>query len=314
MVHRIKFILFILICTNGFSQDFRVINTKDLPELVSTKKALDSILLLTNNIPMVQLDKETSLELCKLSVFYPPSSLVENILIDYASKYQDKIIASLLEKYLIKKIEEIPKVNPQGYGFPRIEDDFLLTVVANKTRNSDSLLICYYDAWNKKLKESRETNNTDTAQNVPLKKAIIESRIHDSNINCYYILLALNLLNNDFYNDQVIEYHRANLKKYERDFKLEKDDDWKLKPKIIFKEKRLTSIEFLDLLEENWFKDFSKGYNERCCCNKTLIYNKEIGYLSMGCVFNEFAGRGIKYKIKIRGKTIKIYNISTWIM
>jgi hypothetical protein len=315
---KITLIFFLVLSLNVLGQELRILNTQNLT-LISEKFGIDSALRLTDGFPIYFIDIQTANELAKKTLYSNPSFLIEHFLIDYAFYVEDERLPILLYDYFNKKRTEIIDYEPDYNGdLPRISEDALFTLIENPTTNTDSLLIWYYNDWVEKSKVYLPNYVKGKSNPDKKEKYKLMSPYEDCNYNCYVILLALKSMNNKFYSPEKLEFHQKNLKYYWQDgFSFQKSSrttNYKSKTldKSIILNNHYSNIGSIDFDNEPELKKILNRYNENYCW-KFIIYNKNIGYMDLGCQSDPEAGMGELLRIELKGNVLKIFLLEIWV-
>lgn len=318
-LHKILFIGFLILSTNLFGQDLRILNTKDLIT-ISKINGLDSALKLTTGIPIYYLDLPTTRELIKQLGNSNPTDKIEYFLTDYALHFQDSILPNIIYSYFAKKVSEIEFYIPtKCCGFPELSDDVLVVMTKFPVDSTENLLIRFYNAWLLKSQEYKSDYEKGLSSTNRRSKEQLTVPFVDCNLNCSKILIALKLINSNFYNSEKIDSHEKYLPDWAQNMQqLYKSGDFTNYQdtntyEIIELENEYSNLGEINYSKENKLKELIKGYDKSYCW-KFLLYNKTIGYLDVGCQSGPLEGSGEMYRLElIDRKKIRVIIISSWI-
>jgi hypothetical protein len=318
-LHKILTFGLLLASLNLSSQDLSTLNTKDLIE-VSNRFGLDSALKLAAHLPIYYIDPGTASLMIDLTKTAEPTSKIDYFLVDYALHTKNnKNLPFLLFDYFSKKRILIKGYEPNyPHSLPKISQDALFALIENPTKQTDSLLIWYYNDWNDKSKKYYSDYLNGKSEPMSRKKEKLMSPFEDCNYNCYVILLALKNLGSDFYNKNKLEKHQRNLKSYwQSGFGIHKTGhltDYKTNNQIksITLSKSYNSLGEIDYKKEPELKELLKGFKKSYCW-KSLMYNEGLGYLDLGCQAAPLEGYGIIYRLELSKNTLLVHEIEYWI-
>ena len=316
---------FLILSLNIFGQELKILNTKDLVE-IAEKYGLDSALVRTYGTPIFHIDKTSAEQLVKLIKYNKPSNRIEEFLVDYALCGNDANLSEILHDFFNRKKDEIKEYVPSGYGyFPSISIKKLFILIANSTKQTDSLLFDYYKLWNEKSTYYKEDYERGFKEKNERKKEELMTPYQCCNNNCHTILSFLKQMNSPLYSKNKQEYHKKFLKTYwiskfadwEDEFARNKKDCSEYTQNNVYKTITLTkeynSIGDIDFDEEVELKDLFNEYNDESNCWKLLMYNDKNGYLDLGCQWDILAGGGVFYRLELKNDILIIHEIYTWV-
>ena len=140
-----------------YGQDVCKLSTNDLVK-ISENFGLDSALSKIGEFPIYFLDKNVSKKLFQDILVNEPSSRIENFLNDYAWNVKDdKSIPIVLTEYYLNILKETETLQPDNLGFfPSISMNMLITLIKNKSVETENFLKEYYILWYKKSEEFKD--------------------------------------------------------------------------------------------------------------------------------------------------------------
>ena len=319
MRHNILLVCSLILSLNVFGQDLRILNTKELVG-IAEKFGLDSALVLTKGIPIFHIDKTTTDELVKQIKLNKPSNKIEKFLVDYALCGKGANLSEILHDYFNRKKDEISEYLPNYFGgLPRISQNSLFALIENPSKQTDSLLLSYYEQWNEKSTYYKQDYERGVKERNGREKERLITPYENCHYNCYILQRFLKEIESSFYNHEKLEYHQKNLAHYWRNgFGIEKNVDcskYALKSNV-YKSIRLTknynSIGEIDFYKEVELKELFNEYHESHCWN-FLIYNNKNGYLDLGCQSGPLAGFGVFYRLELKNNNLIIHELYIWI-
>jgi len=312
------FTCFLILSSDIFGQDLRILNTKELIG-ISEKYGLDSTLMLTKGIPIFHIDKTTTEQLAKQIKYNKPSYIIEEFLVDYALCMNEANLSEILHEYFNRKKYEIQEYLPDNSGrLPRISQNLLFALIENPSKQTVSLLLNYYELWNEKSTYYKQDYERGVEEKNRREKEKLMSSYEDCNYNCYILQRFLKQIKSPFYNQEKLEYHQEKLAYYWRDgFGIEKNVDCaEYVRNNVYKSIKLTrnynSIGEIDFYKEVELKELFDDYDETHCW-KFLIYNDKNGYLDLGCQSGPLAGFGVFYRLELKNNKLIIHELYTWI-
>jgi hypothetical protein len=194
----------------------------------------------------------------------------------------------------------------------------LLALVENPLENTDSLLFEYYELWNQKIPFYLQYYQQGLEEKNRYKQEILMYPYENCQYNCYILQRFLKQMESPLYDQEKLEEHQKNLVSYLRNgFAIRKEVNCqKYENNKVFKtiklSKNYNSIGEINFKKELKWGELINNY-DKTHCSVFLLFNGEIGYLSLNCYFNEFAAHGISYRIELKGDKLLIYNMSRWI-
>jgi hypothetical protein len=314
------FVCAIFFSLSVFGQDLRVLNTKDLIG-ISEKYGLDSVLVLTKGISIFYIDQTTTEQLVKHIKKNKPSYNIENFLVDYALCVKKANHSEVLHEYFRRKKDEIKDYNANDYygSLPEISQNSLFALIENSSKQTDSLLLEYYELWNEKLTYYKQDYEKGLKEKYGREKEKLMSPYEDGHCNCYILQRFLKEMGSPLYDQEKLEYHQKNLVSYLRDgFAIGKNVDcsrYSLKSNIhnsIKLTKSYNSIGDIDFDKEVELKKLFNRYNESDCW-KFIVFNYKNGYLDLGCQSGPLAGFGIFYWLELKNDNLIIHELYTWV-
>ncbi len=318
-LHNSLLIGLMILSMNINGQDLRILSTKDLVK-ISIEYGLDSAIRVTNGMPIYYLDRLSADILLDHTLKNIPSSNIENFLIDYSSHIKDNPkLPEILYHYFYKVVADSNHYKPDPwYWFNHVQDNSLIALIDNKTKDLESLLIAYYNGWYKKTIDFKSNYLEGIKLNESQKRDSLTSPFETANENCYLILLALRKIQSGFVNQEKLQVHFKYLKYYTSFTDLyfspsigEYDSKKNLDKSINLK-KSYQTIGEIEFENEPELEKVMKGYNESYCW-KFVIYNMTIGYMDLGCQSGPLAGVGVKYRLELKKNKLLFYQIITWI-
>ena len=317
--HKILFVCVLILSFNTFGQDLRILNTKELIG-ISEKYGLDSALILTKEIHIFHVDKATTEQLIKQIKNNEPSDRIERFLVDYALCVKNNNLSEVLYEYFYRKKDEIKNYVSGGYfGAPLISENSLFALIDNPSKQTDSLLLNYYELWDEKVTYYRNDYEKGMEERDGRKKEILICPYENSNHNCYILQRFLKEMKSPLYNQEKMEYNQKKMAYYLRGgFAIGKNTDcseYAFKSNIyktIILTKSYNSIGEIDFDKEVELRELFHRYNESHCW-KFIMHNDKDGYLDLGCQSGPLAGHGVFYRLELRKDKLIIHELYTWI-
>ena len=316
----ILFVYALFFSLNVFGQDLRIVNTKDLIE-ISEKYGLDSVLILTKGRPIFYIDKTTTEQLVKQIKHNKPSYNIEEFLVDYTLCMKKTNLSEVLHEYFNRKKDEIKDYNSNDYygSLPHISQNSLFALIENPSKQTDSLLLEYYELWNEKSTYYVQDYEKGLKEKYGREKEKLMSPYEDCHYNCYILQRFLKEMKSQFHNQKKLKYHQKRMAYYLRDgFGIGKEVDcsqYALKNNI-YKTIKLTksynSIGDIDFDKEVELEKLFHRYNDSDCW-KFLIFNEKKGYLDLGCQYAPLAGHGVFYWLELKNDNLIIHELYTWV-
>ena len=320
-----KYILFVCVLIlplDIFGQDLRIINTKDLIR-ISEEYGLDSALVLTKGIPIFYIDNKTTEQLIKQIKHNQPSDRIEKFLVEYALCKGGANLSEILHEYFYRKKDEINEYSPDNFrGLPRISENSLFALIENPSKQTDSLLLSYYEQWNEKSAYYKQDYERGVEERNGREKEKLMTPYENCHFNCYILQRFLKEIESPFYNQEKLEYHQKNLAHYWRNgFGIGKNTNNCSASKYvtgnnIYKSIKLTknynSIGDIDFDKEAELTKLFNRYNESHCW-KFVIYSDKNGFLDIGCQSGPLAGFGEFYRLELKNNNLIIHELYSWI-
>jgi len=302
-----------------YGQDVCKISTNDLIK-ISESFGLDSAIITARGFPIYFLDKNVSKKLFQDVLVNKPSSTIENFLNDYAWNVKDdKSIPIVLTEYYKTILKEVDTLQPDNLGFfPSISMNMLFTFIKNKSTETENFLKDYYYLWYNKSEEFKEDYYIGLEIKDFEKNLKLTIPYAQSNLFCFRILLALDSMKSNFFDNNKLEYHKNFLKEnwgkkiyLSRNYS-RKDYTEKQLFRTITLTKSYNNIGELDFANEPELNQMLNNYLSSYCWRE-IIYNKTKGYLDLGCQSGPLAGDGMILELELKGNKLILYYLYSWI-
>ena len=327
----ILFTCFFVLSLTIFGQNLKIVNTKDLIG-ISKKYGLNSALeksgvyayyLDVGRRPVIfDIDDETTRELIKHIKNNKPSKTIEAFLVAYALCVQNPEMATMLYDYFDREKDELINYNPVPERNLSLEmsQNSLFALIENPLVNTDSLLFKYYELWNQKIPFYLQYYQQGLEEKDRAKQETLMKAYEQCNYNCYILQRFLKQMESPLYDQEKMEYHQKNLVSYLRNgFAISKKEVKcsGYENNNIFKTIKLSKnynfIGDINFKKELKWKELIRGYNKTHCGGGFLMFNGEMGYLSLSCYYDALAAHGVSYKLELKGNKLIIYRISSWV-
>lgn len=318
--------LALIFTLTGLGQKVYKFNTKDLIN-ISEKFGFDSVYNSVGTWPIVYLDPNTAFEIAQ-NIQNQYSKNIDNYLIDYALRtISDTLILPIMLNHFENELLLIHGYKPNNnMELPEINIDLINVFLNFPPKESESILIKYYNEWLKKSSEYRP----QYLKGIEKKRIKLETRLtypyETCNYNCFIILLGLKKLNSSFFDDQKLDSHRKIISTTRQISLIVPNNLTNFSPTeksmvvmLTKKYRSIGEIEFNAEQElEKEFSKFSESYLltneskliEKCCFQKVL-YSGKSGYLQLRCSLGGMAGKSILYRIELINETLIFYYISS---
>jgi hypothetical protein len=295
-------------------QDFRLLNTKDLVD-ISAQHGLDSALKLTGTFPLYYIDEATTKELIKQIENNKPTYRIETFLADYALCVQPADIANILYDYFNRKKDElvdyIPVTNHYNISL-YISQNSLFALIENPLDNTDSLLFEYYELWKAKADIYLQAYQQGLEETDKQKQEILITPYEHCNYNCYILQRFLKQMESPLYDQEKLEEHQILVsgRAIRKNVEYQRYNNNKIF-KTITLSKNYNSIGNINFKKELKWKKMIPNYKPYC--DIFLMFNDKVGYLDLGCYYNEFVIYGSSYRLELQGNKLIVYKMSSWV-
>lgn len=333
-------ILFFVLSLTLSGQKTQYLNTNEIDNLIA-KYGFSNLIETIYPIPIYMIDQNSAQKLARLAVQYEPTNMNELFIVDYALHINDSLLPQIIYRYFKNNLVQIDdfKTNENGY-IPSIYESSLVVITKFPTDSTEQLLIDYYHEWKKKSETYSSGYSTGLISNDEKLKKKLMWPYQNCNISCYKILIALKVLNSDFYSQEKLEYHKSlSGEKYLTEF-LSLDGNMfdyydNKESEIITLKQNYSTIEKFVKSNKRLLNYYIKGTKyprlrfaiyklthfrtylsnkKHSKCWNVFIFNDQIGYINYGCTCGDECGGGRYLKIELLEKNkIKITVLSSWI-
>ena len=239
-----------------------------------------------------------------------------HFLLDVANNVQNKDLSDKIYSLFNSHCLELKStaVKSEYTQIKSINDSYLSVLLKQENDSLEYLLVDNYQYWNNAISEVRKISRLKRF----FKSLGGDYLQEDCHYNCLINLLGLKDLNSKYYSDSLEHYHRANVRKYQKDnslgqynYRFEYKEYDVAIINLDYEYEDLGEIDFeRELKLMNYFKEYPDNIN----CWRTLIYNDKSGILDLGCQYAPLAGHGNRYRIElIENNKLKIITLQTWI-
>ena len=310
-------LLNLVFCVNSYSQDIKVINTKDLVS-ISRRVGLDSVLSLVRNIPISSFDSVVYCDLVKEVASSKPSDRVSEFFTQYIMTHYDETFKDDVFEYFSKEKELVKtyKSRRRG-GLPIISDNYLLAMVRYSNLKTEGLLCDYYKEWKNKSKEFAK--DYERGKEALLgRKDCLQQSFKDCHTSCYKTLKALDLLKSTFPDSIKYKSHIKYVSRYckkDLSIRVRSFDSGVRRPypiDTIKLSRPFKSFGDFDVNKIAEFKEMTKWYNDECSW-RILVYKEKIAYFDVGSQSGPECGGGFFYWLELLGDTIVVHEIYQWV-
>jgi len=299
-------------------QELRIIKTDSL-YYIAKEFGLDSVLLVSRNLPIYKIDSLTATNLLGFIYGYSFPSKSEYFFRQMAHSWKTKPIQEKTRKLAVAQIKSMltETANPERRLID-IDDGLLIAITIQKPDSMENYLIDVYAHYSNLAEQYKELFPSAFKRFIHFFKDGTHRTVSlykDVHMTCYKIMWALGELESSFYDKKKLSYHNSKL------------EQWRKNPKMLryytpyreYEEKEILlsqnyqSIGEIDFLNEPELVEILRDYS-RTECWKFVVYHNKLGFLDVGCSFAALAGHGSTFKIELyESNRIRLTVISRWI-
>ena len=288
-----------------------MVNTQSLYKIAKSY-GLDSVLVLSQQLPIYVIDSVTALKLLDFVDDYSFREKSGSFFIEMAHTWKNQTIKQKTYDFALKRLKKIESEKFNLHTGPySIEDRLLIATIIQKPDSIEEHFInCYKHSAELAELYRKEFPSAITRIGHFFTDGFhpIVLRYKSCHMNCYKFMWALGQIGSDFYDAKKLSLHNS------------KQESWKKNPQIMRFFEPYREFDFQEIILNGDYNSIEELNFEKepelsrilglksDSCRKTILYHNKIGFSNLICY-----SYGITHKIEIlENNKIKLTIISEW--